>query len=94
MAFIEIFIPIIILFGFCLDTEIGNSPLMYFVKSLGKLIIILFLSFILINGIEKRTSNEPTAIDVYRGLTDLEIHSINNTPIDTVVIFKQNKYGK
>lgn len=30
----------------------------------------------------------PQAIDVYRGNTELEIHSINNTPQDTVVVWK------
>lgn len=32
----------------------------------------------------------PSAIDVYRGNTDLEITSVNGTPIDTVVVFKKN----
>lgn len=31
---------------------------------------------------------KPSAIDVYRGNTELEITSINGTPIDTVVVFK------
>lgn len=30
----------------------------------------------------------PQAIDVYRGNTELEIHSINNIPQDTVVVWK------
>ena len=30
----------------------------------------------------------PSAIDVYRGNTELEITSVNGTPIDTVVVFK------
>ena len=37
--------------------------------------------------IEKPT---PSAIDVYRGNTELEITSVNGTPIDTVVVFKKN----
>ena len=32
----------------------------------------------------------PSAIDVYRGNTELEITSVNGTPIDTVVVFKKN----
>lgn len=32
----------------------------------------------------------PSAIDVYRGNTELEITSINGTPIDTVVVFKKD----
>ena len=31
----------------------------------------------------------PSALDVYRGNTELEITSVNGTPIDTVVIFKK-----
>ena len=34
---------------------------------------------------------KPSAIDVYRGKTELEITSVNGTPIDTVVIFKKEK---
>ena len=32
---------------------------------------------------------KPSALDVYRGNTELEIISVNGTPIDTVVIFKK-----
>ena len=32
----------------------------------------------------------PSAIDVYRGNIELEITSVNGTPIDTVVVFKKN----
>lgn len=37
----------------------------------------------------------PSALDVYRGNTELEIASINGIPIDTVVVFKKNNnnYG-
>ena len=31
----------------------------------------------------------PSAIDVYRGNTELEITSVNGVPIDTVVVFKR-----
>lgn len=38
---------------------------------------------------------KPSAIDVYRGKTELEITSVNGTPIDTVVVFKKkNNYEK
>ena len=37
---------------------------------------------------------KPSAIDVYRGNTELEITSVNGAPIDTVVVFKnKNNYG-
>lgn len=32
----------------------------------------------------------PSALDVYRGNTELEITSVNGTPIDTIVVFKKN----
>lgn len=35
--------------------------------------------------------DNPKAIDVYRGNTELEIHSINDVPQDTVVVWKGNK---
>lgn len=31
----------------------------------------------------------PSALDVYRGNTELEITSVNGTPIDSVVVFKE-----
>lgn len=37
----------------------------------------------------KNTQPEPTALDVYRGLTELEITSVNGVPKDTVVVFKK-----
>lgn len=35
--------------------------------------------------------DKPQAIDVYRGNTELEIHSINGVPQDTVVVWKGGK---
>jgi hypothetical protein len=34
----------------------------------------------------------PQAIDVYRNKTELEITSVNGTPIDTVVVWKGDKH--
>ena len=34
---------------------------------------------------------KPSAIDVYRGNTELEITSVNGVPTDTVVVFKKEK---
>lgn len=33
--------------------------------------------------------DKPTAIDVYRGKTELQITSVNGIPTDTVVVFKK-----
>ena len=38
------------------------------------------------NIIEKPT---PSALDVYRGNTELEITSVNGIPTDTIVVFKK-----
>lgn len=35
----------------------------------------------------------PSALDVYRGNTILKVISIDNEPVDTIVLFKKNKYG-
>lgn len=32
----------------------------------------------------------PSALDVYRGNTELEIHSVNGVPTDTVIVYKKN----
>lgn len=56
----------------------------------GLLIVVLAVVEILIivlTSIEPK----PQAIDVYRGNTELEIHSINNIPQDTVVVWKGGK---
>jgi membrane protein YdbS with pleckstrin-like domain len=36
----------------------------------------------------KNIQPEPTALDVYRGLTELEVTSVNGVPKDTVVVYK------
>lgn len=33
--------------------------------------------------------SKPSALDVYRGNTELEITSVNGVPTDTVVVFKE-----
>ena len=33
--------------------------------------------------------HKPSALDVYRGHTELEITSVNGVPADTVVVFKE-----
>lgn len=58
----------------------------------GLLIVILTVAEILIVlDISNTKKSEPQAIDVYRGNTELEIHSINNIPQDTVVVWKGGK---
>ena len=53
---------------------------------------IITILIILEIGLVANIIGEPTpsALDVYRGNTELEITSVNGTPIDTVVVFKKN----
>lgn len=49
----------------------------------------LTLAIILIIGINiSEPKPKPTALDVYRGNTELEITLVNGIPTDTVVVFK------
>ena len=49
-------------------------------------ILVIIEVYLLSNIIGKPT---PSALDVYRGNTELEITSRNRTPIDSVVVFKE-----
>ena len=48
--------------------------------------LVIIEIYLISNIIEKQ---KPSALDVYRGNKELEITSVNGTPIDTVVIFKR-----
>lgn len=54
---------------------------------IGNMILSIIIGALLL-GITISMGNEPRAIDVYRGNTELEIHFINNIPQDTVVVWK------
>ena len=55
---------------------------------LGLVLSVLFvIELCLVGNIIKTPT--PSALDVYRGNTELEITSVNGTPIDTVVVFKK-----
>lgn len=49
-------------------------------------ILVIIEVHLLANIIGKPT---PSALDVYRGNTELEITSVNGTPVDSVVVFKE-----
>lgn len=53
----------------------------------GQLYAWCLLSVVLIVAINN-SEPMPTALDVYRGKTELEITSVNGIPTDTVVVFK------
>lgn len=56
----------------------------------GQLYVWCILAIFLIVSINTSEPN-PTALDVYRGNTELKIISVNGIPTDTVVIYKNNK---
>ena len=49
-------------------------------------ILVIIEVYLLSNIKEKPT---PSALDVYRGNTELEITSVNGVPTDSVVVFKE-----
>lgn len=52
-------------------------------------VILMFIGVLLITDCFMPTkAYTPTAIDVYRGKTELEITSVNGIPIDTTVVWK------
>ena len=50
--------------------------------------ILMVIEICLVSNIIEKP--KPSALDVYRGNTELEVTSINGMPIDTVVVFKKN----
>lgn len=64
--------------------EFGEIVAMY-------LILITAIVFIGWMGYDIGTANKPTAIDVYQGKTTLEITYKDGIPIDSVVVFKNDK---
>lgn len=53
----------------------------------GIITILMIIEVYLLSNIIGKS--QPSALDVYRGNTELEITSVNGTPIDTVVVFKK-----
>ena len=77
-------LALIILIGYIRDRCRGSFEDGLFIASL--IIILIIIEVCLLNNITEKTT--PSALDVYRGNTELEITSVNGTPIDTVVVFK------
>lgn len=48
--------------------------------------IVIIIAVIILNT--NTSKPKPTALDVYRGNTELEITSVNGVPTDTIVVFK------
>ena len=62
----------------------GNFDAGVFIGAI--IMILMVIEICLVAIITEKPS--PSALDVYRGNTELEITSVNGTPIDTVVVFK------
>lgn len=65
-----------------------NPPESY-ISVIGAILCCITLSIFLINILPEQHHSHPTAIDVYRGNTELEITSVNGVPTDTAVVFKK-----
>ena len=84
---VGVFILGLIIFAFCIS-ENKNGDFDTGV-SIGVIIALLFaIEMNLVSDIIAKP--KPSALDVYRGNTELEITSVNGTPIDTVVVFKNS----
>lgn len=99
MAVIYIILGVI---GLCLILEI--VAVIFRKPELGSaaaiVLLIAYLAFVVsavylaVKESKAIEQNIPTAMDVYRGNTTLEITYRDGVPVDTVVIFKQNVYGE
>ena len=76
---------LIILIGYIRDRWGGSFEDGLFIASL--IIILIIIEVCLLNNIKEKIT--PSALDVYRGNTELEITSANGTPLDSVVVFKE-----
>ena len=78
-------LALIILIGYIKDRCCCSFEDGVFIASL--ITILIIIEVCLLNIITEKTT--PSALDVYRGNTELEITSVNGTPTDTVVVFKK-----
>lgn len=85
---VGILILALIILGECISNRCDDS--FYVGVFMGIVITILFVMEIcLVHEIIEKP--KPSALDVYRGNTELEITFVNGTPIDTVVVFQKEK---
>lgn len=81
LAFIG-FIIVVTVIGICANIiqEEGNTVLS---------IVLLIIAVIGLSFIMAYINNTPTALDVYKGKTELRITYEGKTPVDSVVIYKK-----
>ena len=79
-----IFLGIIFIFlGVCVGIRYNTNPLPTIFMVVG-----IIICFCAIAPSESKT--KPTALDVYRGKTTLEITYRDSIPVDSVVVYKNN----
>lgn len=84
---IGILIIALMILGNNISEECGDSfNIGAFIGSLTTILMVIEISLIS----EIIGNPTPSALDVYRGNTELEITSVNGIPTDTVVVFKTN----
>lgn len=84
---IGILILALMILGDHISKECGDSfNIGAFIGSLTTILVVMEICLVA-SIIEKQ---KPSALDVYRGNTELEITSVNEIPTDTVVVFKKN----
>lgn len=81
---IEILFLIVLVIAIVISAKLDNYSSSYSVISLALMIIIWCINAYCVSIIV----NQPTAIDVYKGKTELQITYKGTIPIDSVVVFK------
>ena len=81
---IEILFFIVIVIAGVMATKLANYKNSYSIICLVLIIIIWCIDIYCVTVI----GNQPTAIDVYKGKTELQITYKGTIPIDSVVVFK------
>ena len=66
--------------------ECSGAALGFIIAGLGSFIVFILVGTI--GGVRHNTSKEPTALDVYRGKTTLEITYRDGVAIDSTVVYK------
>lgn len=84
---IGIFIVALMILGDHISERCGDGFIVgAFIGSFTTILVVTEIC--LVNCIIEK--QKPSALDVYRGNTELEITSVNGIPTDTVVVFKKN----
>ena len=81
---IEILFLIVLVIAIVISSKLDNYSSSYSIISLTLMIIIWCINAYCVSIIV----NQPTAIDVYKGKTELQITYKGTIPIDSVVVFK------